>query len=122
MRRSWCASRDAAKATMLQPVLKRLADAHIPHLLFVNKFDKARGPLRTLLAALQRRAKRRSCCARYRSGSMVVAHGFVDLALERAYHYRPHAPAKWTDIADYAREKEARLPDAGKAGGTMTNI
>src|SRR5689334_1912981 len=38
---------DAAKATMLQPVLKRLADAHVPHLLFVNKFDKARGPLRS---------------------------------------------------------------------------
>jgi len=44
---------DAAKAAMLQPFFKRLADAHVPHLLFINKFDKARGPLRALLTALQ---------------------------------------------------------------------
>jgi len=37
---------DAAKAMMLQPFLKRLADAHVPHLLFVNKFGRRHGPLR----------------------------------------------------------------------------
>ena len=45
---------DAAKVMMLQPYLKRLADAGVPHLVFVNKFDKARGPLRALLASLRR--------------------------------------------------------------------
>src|SRR5258707_4938159 len=44
---------DAAKVMMLQPFLKRLADAGVPHLLFVNKFDKARVPLRALLTMLQ---------------------------------------------------------------------
>src|ERR1700761_7131715 len=44
---------DASKAVMLQPVLKRLADAGVPHLLFINKFDKAPGGLRDLIAALQ---------------------------------------------------------------------
>ena len=38
-----------------------------------------------------------------------VATGFVDLALERAFTYRPHAASEVIDIADYAREKEARF-------------
>ena len=38
-----------------------------------------------------------------------VATGFVDLALERAFAYRPHAASEVVDIADYAREKEARF-------------
>jgi elongation factor G len=44
---------DANKAAMLQPYLKRLADAGIPHALFVNKIDKASGSLREILAILQ---------------------------------------------------------------------
>ena len=39
---------DAAKVTMLQPYLKRLAEANIPHMLFINKIDKAHGPVRAL--------------------------------------------------------------------------
>jgi elongation factor G len=38
-----------------------------------------------------------------------MATGFVDLALERAFSYRPHAASEVVDIADYAREKEARF-------------
>jgi elongation factor G len=100
---------DAAKATMLQPVLKRLADAHVPHLLFVNKFDKARGPLRTLLAALQEASDTPLLLRQIPIWEQGIATGFVDLALERAYHYRPHGASEITDIADYAREKEARF-------------
>src|SRR5262249_38611285 len=37
-----------------------------------------------------------------------AATGFVDLALERAYVYRPHAASEVVSIADFAREKEAR--------------
>src|SRR5215469_5782917 len=44
---------EAAKAAMLQPYLKRLADLKIPHFLFVNKIDKASGSLRALLTMLQ---------------------------------------------------------------------
>ena len=100
---------DAAKAMMLQPFLKRLADAHIPHLLFVNKFDKARGPLRALLAALQHASEIPLLPRQIPIWEHGVATGFVDLALERAFAYRPHAASHVVDIADYAREKEARF-------------
>ncbi|HKX63874.1 MAG TPA: elongation factor G, partial [Rhizomicrobium sp.] len=100
---------DAAKVMMLQPFLKRLADAHVPHLLFVNKFDKARGSLRALLASLQEASETPLLLRQIPIWEHGVATGFVDLALERAFVYRPHAASEVVDIADYAREKEARF-------------
>ncbi len=100
---------DAAKVMMLQPFLKRLADAAVPHLLFINKFDKARGPLRALLASLQEASETPLLLRQIPIWEQGVATGFVDLALERAYAYRPHAASEVVDIADFAREKEARF-------------
>ena len=100
---------DAAKAAMLQPFFKRLADAHVPHLLFVNKFDKARGPLRALLTALQLASDTPLLLRQIPIWAEGIPAGFVDLALERAFAYRPHAASEVVDIADYAREKEARF-------------
>lgn len=100
---------DAAKVMMLQPFLKRLADAGVPHLLFVNKFDKARVPLRALLTMLQEASEKPLLLRQIPIWEHGVATGFVDLALERAFAYRPHAASEVTDIADYAREKEARF-------------
>jgi elongation factor G len=100
---------DAAKVMMLQPFLKRLTDAHIPHLLFINKFDKARVPLRALLTALQDASDTPLLLRQIPIWEHGVATGFVDLALERAFSYRSHAASEVTDIGDYAREKEARF-------------
>lgn len=100
---------DAAKTAMLQPFFKRLADAHVPHLLFVNKFDKARGPLRALLTALQQASDTPLLLRQIPIWAEGIPAGFVDLALERAFAYRPHAASEVVDIADYSREKEARF-------------
>jgi elongation factor G len=100
---------DAAKVTMLQPFLKRLADAHVPHLLFINKFDKARGPVRALLTALQDVSETPLLLRQIPIWEHGVATGFVDLALERGFAYRPHAASELVDIGDYAREKDARF-------------
>jgi len=100
---------DAAKATMLQPYLKRLAEANIPHMLFVNKIDKAHGPLRALVTALQEVSEKPLLLRQIPIWEQGAATGFVDLALERAFSYRPHAASEVVDIADYSREKEARF-------------
>ncbi len=100
---------EPAKAIMLQPFLKRLSDAKIPHFLFINKFDKARGHLRDLLAMLQGVSDLPLLLRQIPIWDHGVATGFVDLALERAFVYRPHAASEVIDIADYAREKEARF-------------
>ncbi len=100
---------EAAKAQMLQPFLKRLSDANIPHILFVNKFDKAKGSLRGLLNTLQAMSEKPLLLRQIPIWENGAATGFVDLALERAYVYRAHAPSEVVSIADFAREKEARF-------------
>ena len=100
---------ESAKAPMLQPVFKLLADAHIPHFVFINKFDKARGGFRALLAALQEACELPLLLRQIPIWDQGAAAGFVDLALERAYNWRPHAPSAVVDIANVRREKEARF-------------
>ena len=100
---------EPGKVAMLQPFLKRLSDARIPHLLFVNKFDKAGGSLRALLAMLQDASATPLLLRQIPIWEHGVATGFVDLALERAFVYRAHAPSAMIDIDDIRREKEARF-------------
>ena len=100
---------EPAKLQMLQPYLKRLADLKIPHFLFVNKIDKASGSLQTLLANLQDVSGTPLLLRQIPIWENGAVAGFVDLALERAYIYRPHAASEVVDIADKDREKEARF-------------
>ena len=73
---------DKTKTAMLQPFLKRLSDLGIPHLLFVNKIDKASGSLRDLLAVLQEVAPKPLLLRQIPIWENGVVTGFVDLALE----------------------------------------
>jgi len=100
---------DAGKVMMLQPYLKRLADLNIPHLLFINKFDRARGSLRALLAMLQDASAKPLLLRQIPIWENGAATGFIDLALERAFNWQPHAASQVIAIADYAAEKEARF-------------
>jgi elongation factor G len=102
---------EAGKAAMLQPYLKRLADLNIPHALFVNKIDKASGAIRDLLGILQEVAPKPLVLRQIPIWENEIATGFVDLALERAYVYREHAPSELIDMNDAikARETEARF-------------
>ena len=100
---------DTNKALMLQPFLKRLADAGVPHMIFINKFDKARDALRDLMAGLQTVSEKPLLLRQIPIWDGGQATGFVDLALERAFQYRQHAPSAIIDIDDIRREKEARF-------------
>ncbi|MEI9994599.1 MAG: elongation factor G [Rhizomicrobium sp.] len=100
---------EPGKLQMLQPYLKRLADLRIPHFLFVNKIDKASGSLRALLTMLQDASGAPLLLRQIPIWEDDVVSGFVDLALERAYIYRSHAPSEMIDIADKDGEKEARF-------------
>ena len=100
---------EPAKLQMLQPYLKRLSDLRIPHFLFVNKIDKASGSLRALLTMLQQASGTPLLLRQIPIWENDVVTGFVDLALERGYSYRPHSASELVDIADKDREKEARF-------------
>lgn len=102
---------DPTKALALQPYLKRLGDAKIPTLLFVNKIDGASGNIHDLLAALQTASARPLVLRQIPIFENGIATGFVDLALKRAYIYREHAPSEVVPLDGRfgEAEKQARF-------------
>ena len=102
---------DEKKVPALQLILKGLEDRGIPHFLFINKIDKAEGGVRDILPMLQPASSRPLVLRQIPIWENDIATGFVDLALERAYLYREHAPSEVIDLpADITdRETEARF-------------
>jgi elongation factor G len=94
---------DPGRALLAEPTLRQLEALGIPHMIFVNKIDQARGSIQSLLESLQPMSTS-PLIARWipiRDGEKVT--GFVDIALERAYYYRPGLPSEQKDIpADLA--------------------
>ena len=101
---------DPARAALAAPALRMLDEQGIPHFLFVNRIDQARGRMRDLLDALQSMSVSPLLARQVpiRDGDKVT--GFVDLALERAFHYEPGKPSTRIDIPEDVanRETEAR--------------
>ncbi|SMF76371.1 elongation factor G [Allosphingosinicella indica] len=99
------------RALLAEPTLRQLEALGVPHAIFVNKVDQARGSIRALLEALQPMSASPLIARQIpiRDGDKIS--GFVDLALERAFHYVPGKPSERTEIpADLAdREKSDRF-------------
>ena len=101
---------DPARAPLAAPALRMLDELGIPHLIFVNRIDQAHGRIRDLLSALQPISVEPLIARQLpiREGEKIT--GFVDLALERAYHYVPGKQSQRIDIPEdlQQRETEAR--------------
>ena len=94
------------RAQLAEPALRQLEAMDIPHVIFVNKVDQARGRLRDLLEALQPLSAK-PLLARHIpiwEGDRIT--GFVDVGLERAYHYVPGKPSERTEIPPELMERE----------------
>jgi hypothetical protein len=89
---------------------RMLDELGIPHLIFVNRIDQSHGRIRDLLSALQPTSVSPLIARQIpiRDGEKVT--GFVDLALERAYHYVPGKESQRIEIPEdlQQRETEAR--------------
>jgi elongation factor G len=98
---------DPARAALVEPTLRRIETLGIPHAIFVNKIDAAKGGIRDLLEALQPMSEAPLIARQIpiREGDKVT--GFVDLVLERAYHYLPGKPSEAIDIPPDLLEREA---------------
>jgi elongation factor G len=98
---------DPAKAVLLQPMVRQLEALGVPRALFVNRMDQARGPIDALLAAL---APVSSVPLVARQIPIVDGErvtGFVDLALERAFVWRPGARSEVVDLTPELAKEEA---------------
>ncbi len=102
---------DEKKIPQLQLILRELEERKVPRLLFVNKIDKADAGVHDVLQLLQPASRTKLILRQIPTFSGDIISGFVDLALERAFVYKEHAPSEIIplegDSAD--REKTARF-------------
>lgn len=85
---------DAAKAVLLQPAIRQLEALGVPRALFVNKMDHARGSLEDLLTALAPVSSVPLVARQLPIVENEHVVGSVDLALERAFIWRPGQPSQ----------------------------
>ena len=98
---------DPARAGLVEPTLKRIEALGLPHAIFFNKIDSAKGRIRDLLEALQPLSAAPLIARQIpiREGDAIT--GFVDLALERAFHYQSGKPSEQIAIPDALAERES---------------
>ncbi|MBQ0820291.1 elongation factor G [Microvirga sp. HBU67558] len=102
---------DERKIPALEIILRELEEADIPRFLFINKIDTATQRIRETLALLQQASRTPLLLRQIPLWKDGIAIGFIDLALERAFIYREHAPSEIVDLpeGELPREKEARF-------------
>jgi elongation factor G len=98
---------DPAKAGLLQPTLRELERLGIPRALFINKMDQARGSLQGLLEALSAVSGAPLVARQIPTFDGEKATGFIDLALERCFVYRPGEASQQIDIPADLKSEEA---------------
>src|SRR5262249_17200843 len=102
---------DDKKVPQLQLILRELEDQKIPRFLFLNKIDKADAGVHEALNLLQPASRRKLLVRQLPPFSGDIITGFVDLALERAFVYKEHAPSEIVPLEGDTldREKTARF-------------
>jgi elongation factor G len=85
---------DDRKLAQLQLILRELEDLKIPRFLFLNKIDKTDKDMRESLKLLQPASRVPLLLRQVPTFKNEIITGFIDLALERAYVYREHAPSE----------------------------
>ncbi len=102
---------DERKLAALELVIRELEEADVPRLLFLNKIDTASRRVRETLAMLQQASRTPLLLRQIPIWKNGIAVGFIDLALERAFIYREHAPSEVVSLPadEVEREKEARF-------------
>jgi len=101
---------DPSRVLTVAPILQFLDTWEIPHIIWINKADKANDSFRTVLDALKGLSTRPLVPHQYPIGYGKNLIGFIDLVSEQAYHYHLEAPADPVEmpLALAAEEKAAR--------------
>src|SRR3984893_3473856 len=97
---------DEKKVPQLQLILRELEDKKIPRILFVNKIDKGDSGVHDVLKLLQPASRTKLIMRQIPTFSGDIISGFVDLALERAFVYKEHAPSEVVPLEGDAADLE----------------
>lgn len=98
---------DEKKLPALQSVLREVEEAGVPRFLFLNKIEKSNRNIRELLTLLQPASQTPLVLRQIPLRENGAVNGFVDLALERAFVYRPHAPSQVIEMPADVQGQEA---------------
>ena len=98
---------DPKRVPALQLILKQLEDRGIPRFLFLNKIDSFDTGVRDILPILQPASSKPLVLRQIPIWENGVASGFVDLALERAFVYRPQAQSELIEMPATVKERES---------------
>ncbi|MEH2010584.1 elongation factor G [Nostoc sp.] len=90
----------------LAPLFKFLDDWEIPHLVFVNKMDRANIHVLETLHALKAVSSRPLVAHQYPIMNGEQLTGFIDMVSEQAYQYHPGAPADPISFPESLKEEE----------------
>src|SRR6516164_6274469 len=103
--------RAALPAVDAAVVLRELENQKIPRFVFLNKVDKVDSTIHDVLRVLQPASRSKLVLRQIPTFSGDIVTGFVDLALERAFVYKEHAPSEVVPLEGDAldREKTARF-------------
>lgn len=96
---------EASRSLTLGPMFQFLDRHDIPHMLFINKMDTANDRVRELLAALQA-VSGKTLALRHvpiREGDKIT--GYVDLASERAYQYKPGEASALIELPEVVQDR-----------------
>ncbi|MEJ1934276.1 elongation factor G [Nostoc sp. NIES-2111] len=90
----------------LAPLFKFLDDWEIPHLVFVNKMDRANIHVLETLHALKAVSSRPLVAHQYPIMQGEQLTGFIDMVSEQAYQYHPGAPADPIPFPEHLKQEE----------------
>ncbi|OCQ94116.1 elongation factor G [Nostoc sp. MBR 210] len=90
----------------LAPLLKFLDDWEIPHIVFVNKMDRANIHVLETLHALKAVSSRPLVAHQYPIMQGEQLTGFIDMVSEQAYQYHPGAPADQIPFPEHLKAEE----------------
>jgi len=94
------------RAPLAEPLLRELEARGVPHAIFVNKIDKAPGTIEQLLEALEPCSSAALVARQIPIARRDQVTGFIDLALDRAYHYRQGKASDPQPVAEEMKEAE----------------
>jgi elongation factor G len=97
---------EAERVLTLAPLFKFLDDWKIPHLIFINKMDRANAEFTDVLYALKTVSSRPLVLQQFPIGKGENLVGFIDLITEQAYQYHPGQAADPIPLPAELREQE----------------
>ncbi|MFT4026918.1 MAG: elongation factor G [Novosphingobium sp.] len=95
------------RAALAEPMLRRLDEWGVPHVIFVNKIENARvGALQALIEELRPMSREPLALRQLPIDEGEHVTGYIDLALERAYRYENGQESASIDIPERLLERE----------------